>query len=193
MPLFGLAQLMHIMVLYKTLGLLPGKTVDKFKVAVGHSQGIAMATAFSMLTDEGSFYSSLRTGITPGNCNADNTADKLKGRGYALYLSKSIQASGVKAGTLTLFGFGQFGGEMLIVHPDYLLATLQREQLDKYNKKLAQRDTKAHRYWQNALVGNHSFVQAKNRPPFTPEQEEQVYSNPHACVYFNNETREYTF
>ncbi|KAI9499770.1 hypothetical protein BX070DRAFT_255792 [Coemansia spiralis] len=57
MPLFGLAQLMHIIVLYKTLGLSPGEIVNKFKVAVGHSQGIAIASAFSMLTDEESFYS----------------------------------------------------------------------------------------------------------------------------------------
>ncbi|KAJ2879371.1 fatty acid synthase alpha subunit Lsd1, partial [Coemansia aciculifera] len=56
LPLVGLIQLMHVMVLYKTLGVSPGKLVKHFKVAVGHSQGIGIATAFSTLTDEQSFF-----------------------------------------------------------------------------------------------------------------------------------------
>ncbi|KAJ2110071.1 fatty acid synthase alpha subunit Lsd1, partial [Coemansia sp. RSA 922] len=54
--LVTLIQLMHIMVLYKTLGVSPGELVKHFKVAVGHSQGIGIATAFSTLTDEQSFF-----------------------------------------------------------------------------------------------------------------------------------------
>ncbi|KAJ2749146.1 hypothetical protein GGI19_005806, partial [Coemansia pectinata] len=57
LPLVGLIQLMHVMVLYKTLGISPGDLVRRFKVAVGHSQGIGIAAAFSTLTDEQSFYS----------------------------------------------------------------------------------------------------------------------------------------
>ncbi|KAJ1998698.1 fatty acid synthase alpha subunit Lsd1, partial [Coemansia thaxteri] len=56
MPLVGLAQLMHVMVLYKTLRVTPGELVKGFKVAVGHSQGVAIAAAFSAFTDEQSFF-----------------------------------------------------------------------------------------------------------------------------------------
>ncbi|KAJ2751656.1 fatty acid synthase alpha subunit Lsd1 [Coemansia pectinata] len=55
-PLVGLIQLMHVMVLYKTLGISPGDLVKRFKVAVGHCRGIGIAAAFSTLTDEQSFY-----------------------------------------------------------------------------------------------------------------------------------------
>ncbi|KAJ2842305.1 hypothetical protein GGI22_007594, partial [Coemansia erecta] len=53
LPIVGLTQLMQIMVLFKTLRVSPGELVSRFKV--GHSQGIATAAAFSMLTDEESF------------------------------------------------------------------------------------------------------------------------------------------
>ncbi|KAJ2814663.1 beta subunit of fatty acid synthetase, partial [Coemansia furcata] len=56
LPLVGLIQLMHVMVLYKTLGVSPGDLVKRFKVAVGHSQGIGIAAAFATLTDEQSFF-----------------------------------------------------------------------------------------------------------------------------------------
>ncbi|KAJ1796382.1 fatty acid synthase alpha subunit Lsd1, partial [Coemansia sp. RSA 2399] len=57
LPIVGLTQLMQIMVLFKTLRVSPGELVSRFKVAVGHSQGVAVAAAFSMLTDEESFIS----------------------------------------------------------------------------------------------------------------------------------------
>ncbi|KAI9503777.1 acyl transferase domain-containing protein [Coemansia spiralis] len=174
---------------FKHLSRAPGNAVPVVcqKWLTGHSKG---AAAMFMLNGA---LQSLRTGIIPGNRNADNISEELKDLDYALYLSKSIQTSGVKAGTLTSFGFGQVGGEMLVIHSDYLFATLQHGQLEDYNKKLAQRDMKAYRYWQDTLVGKHSFVQIKNKPPFMAEQEKQVYLNPYARVHFNSETNEYEF
>ncbi|KAI8317922.1 hypothetical protein GQ54DRAFT_294655, partial [Martensiomyces pterosporus] len=55
-PAVGLIQLMQVMVAFKTLGLSPGELAKSFKVATGHSQGIAIATALSQVTDEPSFY-----------------------------------------------------------------------------------------------------------------------------------------
>ncbi|KAJ2671787.1 fatty acid synthase alpha subunit Lsd1 [Coemansia spiralis] len=173
----------------KHLGRTPGNAVPVVcqKWLTGHPKGAAAIFALNGVLQ------CLRTGIVPGNRNADNIDSKLRKYDYVLYLSRSIQTSGIKAGMLTSFGFGQVGGEMLVVHPDYLLATLRHEQLEEYNKKLADRDMKAYRYWQDTLVGNHSFVQVKHKPPFTPEQEEKVYLNPHARVHFNRETNEYVF
>ncbi|KAJ2332471.1 fatty acid synthase alpha subunit Lsd1, partial [Coemansia sp. RSA 2681] len=91
------------------------------------------------------------------------------------------------------FGFGQVGGELLVVHPDYLLATLTQEQLDRYNVELEKRDAKSSRYWQDTLVGNHSFVQIKNHPPFTAEQEKNVYLNPLALAKYDSKSGVYKF
>ncbi|KAJ2559961.1 fatty acid synthase alpha subunit Lsd1 [Coemansia sp. RSA 1933] len=157
------------------------------KWLTGHSKG---AAAMFMING---VLQSMRTGIVPGNRNADNIDAEFKSHGYALYLSRSIQTTGIKAAMLSSFGFGQVGGEMLVVHPDYVLATLQREQLEEYNKKLALRDLKATRYWQEALIGNHTFVQVKSKPPFSPDQEEQVYLNPTARAHSSRYSKDISF
>ncbi|KAI9502453.1 acyl transferase domain-containing protein [Coemansia spiralis] len=176
------AQLRH-------LGRTAGNAVPVIcqKWLTAHSKG---AAAMFMLNGA---LQSLRTGIIPGNRNADNIADELKDCDYTLYLSKSIQTPGIKAGMLTSFGFGQVGGELVLVHPDYVLATLPRKQLEEYNKRLAQRSIKSYRYWQDTFVGNHPFVQIKNKPPYTSKQEEQVYLNPYTRAHFNSETGQYEF
>ncbi|KAI8317826.1 hypothetical protein GQ54DRAFT_315120, partial [Martensiomyces pterosporus] len=112
---------------------------------------------------------------------------------YIVYPSRSIQTPGIKAGLLKSFGFGQVGGEMLVVHPDYLFAVLTCEQLDEYNKKLLQREAKSYRYWQDTLVGNHSFIQVKNAPPYTIEQEQQVYLDPLARAHYDSASKQYKF
>ncbi|KAJ2100177.1 fatty acid synthase alpha subunit Lsd1, partial [Coemansia sp. S100] len=104
------------------------------KWLTGHSKG---AAACYMLNG---VIQSLRTGLIPGNRNADNIDQDLQRFEYVVYPSKSVQTSGIKAGLLKSFGFGQVGGELLILHSDYLLATLTQEQLADYNVKLQQRD-----------------------------------------------------
>ncbi|KAJ2494684.1 fatty acid synthase alpha subunit Lsd1 [Coemansia sp. RSA 2052] len=173
----------------KQLGRTPGHVVPVVcqKWLTGHPKGPAASFMLNGVIQ------SLRTGLIPGNRNADNIGEELEAFDYALYLSKSIQTSGIKAGLIKSFGFGQVGGELLVVHPDYLLATLTQEQLAKYNVELEKRDVKASRYWQDALVGNHSFVQAKSHPPFTVEQEKSVYLNPLARAKYEPKSGEYKF
>ncbi|KAJ2688592.1 fatty acid synthase alpha subunit Lsd1 [Coemansia spiralis] len=120
----------------------------------------------------------LRTGIVPGNRNADNIAAELERCEYIVYPSRSIQTPGIKAALLKSFGFGQVGGELLVVHPDHLLAVLSREQLNEYRAKVARRDARVYRYWHNVLAGAHGFVQVKDAPPYAPEAEEDVYLDP---------------
>ncbi|KAJ1727530.1 hypothetical protein LPJ61_004520, partial [Coemansia biformis] len=105
----------------------------------------------------------------------------------------TIQTAGIKAALLKSFGFGQVGGELLVVHPDYLLATLGRAQLKEYNAKLERRDAAVLRYWQDVLVGNHPFVQIKSSPPFTPGQEQRVYLDPSARTHCDPTTNEFKF
>ncbi|KAJ2859979.1 fatty acid synthase alpha subunit Lsd1 [Coemansia aciculifera] len=173
----------------KHLGRTPGHVVPVVcqKWLTGHPKGPAASFMLNGVIQ------SLRTGLIPGNRNADNIGKELEANDYALYLSKSIQTSGIKAGLIKSFGFGQVGGELLVVHPDYLLATLTQEQLDKYNIKLQHRSTKSERHWQDTLVGNHPFVQVKSHPPFTAEQEKSVYLNPLARAKYDSKSREYKF
>ncbi|KAJ2026711.1 fatty acid synthase alpha subunit Lsd1, partial [Coemansia sp. S85] len=173
----------------KHLGRTPGHVVPVVcqKWLTGHPKGPAASFMLNGVIQ------SLRTGLVPGNRNADNISKELEAFDYALYLSKSIQTTGIKAGLLKSFGFGQVGGELLVVHPDYLLATLTKEQLDEYNVKLQKRSIKSERYWQDTLVGNHPFVQVKSHPPFTAEQEKSVYLNPLARAKYDAASGEYKF
>ncbi|KAI8318916.1 thiolase-like protein, partial [Martensiomyces pterosporus] len=171
------------------LGRTPGLAVPAVcqKWLTGHSKGAAAAWMLNGVLQ------SLRTGIVPGNRNADNIAAELEKFEYIVYPSRSIQTPGIKAGLLKSFGFGQVGGEMLVVHPDYLFAVLTCEQLDEYNKKLLQREAKSYRYWQNTLVGNSPFVQIKSAPPYTVDQEQKVYLNPLARATYDPAARQYKF
>ncbi|KAJ2459125.1 fatty acid synthase alpha subunit Lsd1, partial [Coemansia sp. RSA 2337] len=173
----------------KHLGRTPGHVVPVVcqKWLTGHPKGPAASFMLNGVIQ------SLRTGLIPGNRNADNIGKELESFDYALYLSKSIQTSGIKVGLIKSFGFGQVGGELLVVHPDYLLATLTQEELDKYNVKLQQRDAKSERYWQDTLVGNHPFVQVKSHPPYTAEQEKSVHLNPLARAKYDPKSGEYKF
>ncbi|KAJ2487623.1 fatty acid synthase alpha subunit Lsd1 [Coemansia sp. RSA 2050] len=173
----------------KYLGRTPGHVMPVVcqKWLTGHPKGSAASFMLNGVIQ------SLRTGLIPGNRNADNIGKELEAFDYALYLSKSIQTTGIKAGLLKSFGFGQVGGELLVVHPDYLLATLTKEQLDEYNIKLLKRSAKSERYWQDTLVGNHPFVQVKSHPPFTAEQEKSVYLNPLARAKYDATSGEYKF
>ncbi|KAI7825086.1 acyl transferase domain-containing protein [Kickxella alabastrina] len=176
------AKLQHI-------GRAPGHVVPVVcqKWLTGHPKGPAASFMLNGVIQ------SMRTGLVPGNRNADNISSELRAFDYALYLSKTVQTSGIKAALLTSFGFGQVGGELLIVHPDYLLATISREQLDEYNAKLKRREAKSYRYWQDMLVGRHLFVQVKGQPPYTAEQERRVYLDPLARAHYDAPTGQFKF
>ncbi|KAI8318369.1 thiolase-like protein [Martensiomyces pterosporus] len=171
------------------LGRTPGLAVPAIcqKWLTGHSKGAAAAFMLNGVLQ------SLRTGIAPGNRNADNIAAELEKFEYIVYPSRSIQTPGIKAGLLKSFGFGQVGGEILVVHPDHLLAVLTREQLDEYTKKMQEREAKSYRYWQDTLVGNHPFVQVKIAPPYTLKQEQQVYLDPLARAKYDSVSKQYMF
>ncbi|KAJ2034670.1 fatty acid synthase alpha subunit Lsd1, partial [Coemansia sp. S16] len=173
----------------KHLGHTPGHLMPVVcqKWLTGHPKGLVASFMLNGVIQ------SMRTGLIPGNRKADNIDKELESFDYALYLSKSIQTSGIKAGLIKSFGFGQVGGELLVVHPDYLLAMLTQEQLDKYNVKLQQRSVKSERYWQDTLVSNHPFMQVKSHPPYTAEQEKSMYLDPLARAKYDSKSSEYKF
>ncbi|KAJ1953410.1 fatty acid synthase alpha subunit Lsd1, partial [Linderina pennispora] len=131
----------------KHLGRTPGHAVPAVcqKWLTGHPKGAAAAWMLNGALQI------LDTGIIPGNRNADNISSELEDYDLIFYPNKSVKTSGVKAVLLKSFGFGQVGGEVLAVHPDYLLAALPDAELSAYQAKVQQRAQQATRYWQDVL------------------------------------------
>ncbi|KAJ2865579.1 fatty acid synthase alpha subunit Lsd1, partial [Coemansia erecta] len=168
------------------LGRSPGLAIPVVaqKWLTGHPKGPAGAWMLN------SALQSMRTGLIPGNRNADNIDARLQ-CDYAVFPSRTLRTDKVKACLLKSFGFGQVGAEMLVIHPDYFLATLDAEQLLVYSEKVAARNRAAYRYWQDTFAGNHTLVQVKDSPPYAADQEEGVLLNPLARACYNHETNEY--
>ncbi len=119
------------------------------------------------------------TAIIPGNRNADNIDSELREFSSLIYFpSISVQHDEIRAGLLHSFGFGQVGGEVLIVHPKYVLALLDEAQYEAYRGRRDQRQKAAYRHHHAALAGTAPFVKVKNAPPFKPEQQHMVFLDP---------------
>lgn len=123
----------------------------------------------------------LNSGIIPGNRNADNVDKVLEDFEYVLFPSRSIQSDGIKAVSITSFGFGQKGAQAIVVHPDYLFAVLDEASYNAYATKVTARNKKAYRYMHNAITRNTMFV-AKDKAPYTDDLEQAVYLDPLARV-----------
>ncbi|KAG7192262.1 3-oxoacyl-[acyl-carrier-protein] synthase [Scheffersomyces spartinae] len=127
----------------------------------------------------------LQTGIVPGNRNADNVDKVLEQFEYILYPSRSIQTDGIKAVSVTSFGFGQKGAQAIVVHPDYLYAVLDKTTYQDYATKVSARYKKSYRYMHNAITRECMFV-AKEHAPYGDELEQPVYLDPLARVVDDN-------
>ena len=135
----------------------------------------------------------LNSGIIPGNRNADNIDEKLKASSFLLFLSRTIRTTGVRAALLKSFGFGQVGGEVLLIHPDYIFTALSLSQYKAYTKRREERHKKTFRYLHDMLIGARSLVQIKDAPPYSAELESQVYLNPMARATYDTITDRYSF
>ncbi|KAI9745829.1 MAG: hypothetical protein M1818_000510 [Claussenomyces sp. TS43310] len=145
------------------------------KYLTGHSKGAAGAWMLNGCLQV------LETGIVPGNRNADNVDSALAKNDMLVFPNRSIQTAGMKAFTLTSFGFGQKGAQAIGVHPKYLYATLHEHEFRAYQSKVGARHRKAFRFFHNALATNTMFV-AKDAAPYRPDQEASVLLNPEARV-----------
>lgn len=158
---------------FEQLGRTPGNAVPVItqKYLTGHPKGGAAAWMFNGIMQV------LQTALIPGNRNADNIAEELRAFPHLFYPSKPIQHVQLEAGLMTSFGFGQVGGQVAVIHPRYLLASLQSSQYDRYTKLRSERQLAAYSRMTSALVHN-NLVQIKEAPPYTPELEGSVLLNP---------------
>lgn len=142
------------------------------KYLTGHPKGAAAAWMLNGLLQ------SMMTGIVPGNRNADNIDKELEACDHIVFLNRSLHTYGFKAGLLKSFGFGQVGGEILVIHPDYVLAQLAPDELDAYAQRRQKRYNLAYRHWHDSLTQRKSFVMVKDHAPYTYGEEQKVYLNP---------------
>ncbi|KAI9223673.1 hypothetical protein BC828DRAFT_410490 [Blastocladiella britannica] len=157
------------------------------KYLTGHPKGAAAAWMLNGVLQV------LATGVVPGNRNADNIDPKLRQFTHILYPSVSMRTDGVKAALLKSFGFGQVGGELLVLHPHFVLATLSEAQYGEYSGKRDKRHAKAYRYWHDTLTGACDFVQVKHAAPYTATQESRVYLDPTARAAWDPKSQQYNF
>ncbi|KAI9805515.1 MAG: hypothetical protein M1825_000766 [Sarcosagium campestre] len=151
------------------------------KYLTGHPKGAAGAWMFNGCLQV------LNSGLVPGNRNADNVDKNLEQYEYICYPSRTLQTDGVKAFSVTSFGFGQKGAQAIGVHPKYLYAALDEATFRTYKGKVEARQKRAYRYFHNALTTNTMFV-AKDKSPYADDQESAVFLNPDARVSLDKKT-----
>ena len=156
------------------------------KYLTGHPKGAAGAWMMNGCLQV------LNTGLVPGNRNADNVDKVMEQFDYIVYPSRSIQTDGIKAFSVTSFGFGQKGAQAIGVHPKYLFATLDEATYDAYRVKVEARQKKAYRYFHNGMISNSLFV-AKTHSPYSDEQLSSVLLNPDARVTADKKTDELSY
>lgn len=156
------------------------------KYLTGHPKGAAGAWMFNGCLQV------LESGLVPGNRNADNVDKNLEKFDYIVYPSRSIQTDGIKAFSVTSFGFGQKGAQVIGIHPKYLYATLDKAQYQAYKAKVEARQKKAYRFFHNGLINNSIFV-PKSKAPYEEDLQSKVFLNPDYRVAADKKTSELKF
>jgi fatty acid synthase subunit alpha len=133
--------------------------------------------------------------VVPGNANGDDIDEDLRGFTHLAYLASplALGPGGVRAVLLKSFGFGQASGEILLLHPDYLLASLPPATLAVYGERRGRRERVAGRAAQDVLSGKRTLLLPKVYPPYKKEHEAAVYLNPTARASWSPAEGTYTF
>jgi fatty acid synthase subunit alpha len=143
------------------------------KYLTGHPKGAAGAWMLNGCLQM------LDTGLIPGNRNADNIEEYLRKFEFIAFPNKNIQTDGIKAFSVTSFGFGQKGAQVIGVHPKYLFATLAEETFRTYQEKVLVRQKRAFRKFHEGMANNSLFI-AKEKAPYAACEEMEYLLNPEA-------------
>ncbi|CAH0517169.1 unnamed protein product [Peronospora belbahrii] len=157
------------------------------KNLTGHPKGAAAAWMLNGLLQV------LNTGLIPGNRQLDNTCQTLRTYDHLVYPNRSYQTVGVKAVIMKSFGFGQAGGEVLLVHPDYLLSTLSAADFQHYSARREKRLIKMNTHAQSVLTSKQLHIQVKNEAPYSLAQESNVYLDPTARAEYDAASHTWRF
>ena len=170
------------------LGRSPGNVLPTVfqKWLTGHPKGAAAAWMLNGCLQM------LENQTIPGNRNADNVDEKLSNFKHLYFPSRTLKRVDIKACLLKSFGFGQVGGEVLLLHPDYILASLDEAQYNRYMAIRGQRQESSYKRYHESLTGG-KLIQVKDAPPYTEEQTQTVYLDPLARATLDAKTGKYTF
>ncbi|ODV61264.1 trifunctional fatty acid synthase subunit FAS2 [Ascoidea rubescens DSM 1968] len=133
----------------------------------------------------------LNSGTVPGNRNADNVDNVLQQYDHILYPSKTLKTDGIKAVSVTSFGFGQKGAQAIVIHPDYIFGAIDENTYNDYAVRRAARQKRTYRYLHTALTRSSMFV-AKKHAPFDDALEQPVYLDPLVRVELNDKELKYS-
>ena len=135
----------------------------------------------------------MNTGIIPGNRNADNVDIALRKFESIIYPNKTLKnpSKMIKAFSVTSFGFGQMGGQVIGVHPRYLYVALERETYRDYCQTVTARHDRASAKWISGLMTN-SILEVKSNP-IHAKDETAVFLDPNARVTWDEKTQSLRF
>ncbi|PNY24048.1 Acyl transferase/acyl hydrolase/lysophospholipase, partial [Tolypocladium capitatum] len=135
------------------------------KSVVGHGVGASGAWAVNGALQ------AMHSGIIPGNRNADDIDPHLAGFDHLLLANENIvvRPDDIKAFSVTSFGFGQKGAQVIVVHPRYLYAAVSEPEYCAYRAKQISRARIASRELDRGLHGEGMF-KAKEAPPYVGDE-----------------------
>jgi phosphopantetheine--protein transferase-like protein len=81
----------------------------------------------------------------------------------------------------------------LLIHPDRLLAVLDDEAYGAYVAKRELRETRQFRYAQGVASGRHTLVQVKSKPPYSEDNEANVYLDASARARYDAGAKTWLF
>jgi len=134
------------------------------KWLTGHPKGPASAWQTSGAIQ------AMMTGQIPGNRNLDDVDDDLAKFKHLLYTNRTLDVGKIKAATVTSFGFGQAGGQLLLINPDYFLATLPEESIQSYVTRRDARRTAAYTFHEDVIAGRRKYVEVKTEAPYPNDE-----------------------
>ncbi|KAH6651498.1 hypothetical protein BKA67DRAFT_330604 [Truncatella angustata] len=141
------------------------------KSLLGHGKGAAGAFAVNGCLQM------LNTGLIPGNRNADNIDSELQSRDLLFFPSQTYNMpTGIKAFSVTSFGFGQKGAQVIGVNAKYLFATITEKEYEAYKSKVVARQARATRVLQEAIYGG-KLVQLKDKSVYEDDKLEETLLN----------------
>ncbi|KAH9904934.1 hypothetical protein F4778DRAFT_780102 [Xylariomycetidae sp. FL2044] len=142
------------------------------KSLLGHGLGAAGAFALNGCLQM------LSTGLIPGNANADNIDAQLRDRDLLFFPSETYKSTSpiIKAFTVTSFGFGQKGAQVIGVNARYLFATLGKTRYESYRARVKDRERLANRALQQGILGG-KLVRVKDSNVYGDDQVETSLLN----------------
>ncbi|KAF7712320.1 PKS/NRPS-like protein biosynthetic cluster [Penicillium ucsense] len=116
------------------------------KYLTGHSKGAAAAWMLNGCLQ------TLGSGLIPGQRNADNIDERLRERELLFYPSQTLYKPGLKAFSVTSFGFGQKGAQAIGVHPRYMFAAVTEGEYHDYCVRVQERQQRASQAWAKSVA-----------------------------------------